>query len=177
MCQVQRWRELPAGQMVRASVVAQSVCDDARPPLPPPPALARSMPRRAGGVGAFAVEALGGTLGSAAGLGLGILITDPGRCSDDLTCTLESLGVALGISGAGSGIGSFLSGRLADTDPSTIGGLIGGLLAIPAGVGVAHLLSEEMELTREDFLLAASYSLTQGIITALGSRIGAALRN
>jgi hypothetical protein len=135
------------------------------------------MARRASGAGAFAIEALGGTLGSAAGFGLGVLITRPDRCHDDLGCTLEKVGIALGLSGAGAGFGSLLSGELGATEPSAWGGFIGGIVAIPAGIGVVHLMSEELNLSRDDFVLTASYTLTQGLVTAIGSRIGAALRN
>lgn len=177
LCQADGWRTMPPGQMIKVSLATQSWCDGVQPPLPPPPLLMRSMTRRASGAGALAIETLGGTLGSAAGFGLGVLISRVDEChSDDLQCTLEKVGIALGLSGAGAGAGSFLAGRIGATEPSGWGALIGGFVAIPAGIGVVHLISEELELSRGDFVLAASYTLTQGLLSAIGSRIGAALR-
>jgi hypothetical protein len=144
----------------------------------PPPAWTRVAPRRASGAGAFLIEAAGGTVGSATGFGLGVLIADVGGCgSDDIGCWLSRLGIALGISGATSAVGALLTGHMGDTQPSTAGAIVGGIAGIPAGVGVVHLISEELDLTRDDAVTWVSYVFTQGIVTALGSRIGAALRN
>jgi hypothetical protein len=66
---------------------------------------------------------------------------------------------------------------MADTRPSTPGAIAGSLAGIAAGIGVVHLFSEELDLTRSDAALFVTYSLTQGIVTALGSRIGAWLRD
>jgi hypothetical protein len=117
-------------------------------------------------------------VGSAAGIGLALAVARPDECgSDDLSCTLEKIGIALVVSAGGAAVGDVLTGRMAETRPSTAGAVVGSLAGIVAGVGVVHLLSEELDVTRNDAALFVSYSLTQGIITAIGSRIGAWLRD
>jgi hypothetical protein len=66
---------------------------------------------------------------------------------------------------------------MGDTEPSGLGAAIGALLGVPAGIGVVHLLSEDTEWVRNDAALFASYALTQGIVSAIGSRIVASLRD
>ena len=134
-------------------------------------------PARAGGA-AFAIEAAGGTVGSVAGFGLGVLITNPENCSsDDLACTLEKVGAALAISAGGAALGTIWVGRAANTRPSALGAFVGGALGIVAGVGVVHLISEELDLSRENVVLWVGYTVTQGLVTALGSRLVRALRD
>jgi len=140
------------------------------------PASAQRGPVR--GVAAFGIEAAGGVLGSAAGLGLGFLITNPGDCpSDDLGCTLQKVGAALAISAGGSGLGTVVLGRASHTQPSALGAFVGAAVGIAAGVGVVHLISEELDLSREDAVLWVGYTLTQGVVSALGSRLVRALRS
>jgi len=130
------------------------------------------------GASAFAIESAGGILGSAAGFGLGVLLTNPENCaSDDLSCTLEKVAAALAISAVGSGLGTTLLGRQANTRPSAVGAFLGAVVGIVAGVGVVHLVSEELDLSRENAVQWIGYTVTQGVVTALGSRLFAALRD
>jgi hypothetical protein len=127
---------------------------------------------------AFLIELAGGAVGSLAGFGLGVLITDPEDCSsDDLLCYLEDVGIALAISGGTAGLGAVLAGRVADTHPSVPGAFVGSVVGIAAGLGVVHLISEEFDLSRDRAALWLGYTVTQGVVTALGSRLFAALRD
>ena len=140
------------------------------------PAAARQAAERTG-AGALVAEAAGATLGSAAGFGLAVLINNPNECNnEDLACILEKVGVALVFSAAGAAAGDVIAGRLAETRPSTIGASIGSLAGLAAGFGVVHLISEELDLSSNDAVLFVSYSLVHGMVTALGSRIGALIR-
>jgi len=129
------------------------------------------------GPSAFLVETAGATVGSAAGFGLALALSKPGECGDDLACTLEKIGLSLIVSAGGAAVGDIVAGNMADTRPSAPGAIAGSLAGIAAGIGVVHLFSEELDLTQSDAALFVTYSLTQGIVTALGSRIGAWLRD
>lgn len=130
------------------------------------------------GVSAFAIEAAGGTVGSIVGVTLGIAIARIDDCdSDDLACLLSGLSVG-GVGGVvGATLGTVLVGRRFNTRPSTAGAIVGSLVGAAAGIGVVHLLTEEanMRLERVGSLLV--FSVTQGLVTALGSRIGASIRD
>lgn len=126
---------------------------------------------------AFLIETVGATVGSAAGFGIAVALASPDDCGEDLGCTLRKLGLALLVSAGGAATGDLVVGSMVGTRPSAPGAVVGSLAGIAAGVGVVHLLSEELDLTRSDAALFISYSLTQGIVTALGSRIGAWLRD
>jgi hypothetical protein len=126
----------------------------------------------------FLVEWGGGAVGSAIGGGIGFLIASESDCpTEELACSFEKAGIALAASAVGSGAGTWLAGRMGDTEPSGLGAAIGALLGVPAGIGVVHLLSEDTEWVRNDAALFASYALTQGIVSAIGSRIVASLRD
>jgi len=125
----------------------------------------------------FLIESLGGTVGSATGLLLGLALADPEGCNnEDLECLLEKLGIGLAASGAGAAAGTLTAGHLGRSHPSTIGTLLGAVAGIPAGIGVTHLLSEELDLTSNGAALFLAYAITHGVTTALGSRLGAWLR-
>ena len=57
-----------------------------------------------------------------------------------------------------------------------MGAIVGAIAGAAAGIGITHLLSEEADLTRSEIVLAFSYSISQGFVTGIGSRIGAWLR-
>jgi hypothetical protein len=126
---------------------------------------------------AFAVEALGGAIGSAAGAVAGLIISDVDACSvEDLRCTLRGLGVAGIGSAVGATAGTFLAGRAAGSRPSLVGAVLGSAAGVVAGVAVVHGLTEEANLNLDKPMTIAAYTITHGIVTALGSRLFAALR-
>jgi hypothetical protein len=137
---------------------------------------AQREPRR--GTGAFAIEAVGGTAGSLAGVGLGLAISRANdECgSEDLACQLRQAATTGTVSVIGATAGAFLAGRTATTEPSVAGSLLGAVAGAAAGVGVIHLLTEETKLARNNGTLVVAYSVTQGVVSALGSRIVAAVR-
>ena len=144
--------------------------------LPLLPLEAQRDPRA--GASAFAVEALGGTLGSLAGVGAGLLITRAvNECeSEDLVCDLRRVATTGVASVAGATAGTYVAGRAADTEPSLLGAFLGALAGTAAGVGVVHLLTEETNVARNNATLVVAYSVTQGIVAGLGSRIVSSLR-
>lgn len=121
---------------------------------------------------AFGVELLGGSVGSLAGFGLGVLAGSPGDCdSEDLECILGRVGLAIAGSTVGAAAGAYLAGRAGDTDPSALGASAGAIAGALAGIGVIHLLEEELNVTTNAAALVVSYALTQGLLTAAGSRL------
>lgn len=133
--------------------------------------------QRAGG-SAFLIEFAGATAGSLAGLGLGLLIARPDDCNnEDIECILRGIGVAGLTSFAGAPAGAVLLGNWADTSPSVWGALIGSAAGVAAGAGLLKLAEDV-----DDDALPVLYGLvlfsgTHGLLTALGSRIGAAIRD
>ena len=130
------------------------------------------------GVSAFAIEAAGATVGSLAGVGIGLAAARIDSCdSEDLACILSGLSVG-GLGGViGATVGDVVVGRSFNTRPSTAGAIVGSLLGAAAGLGVVHLITEEAStrLGRVGGVLV--FSTTQGLVTALGSRIGASIRD
>jgi hypothetical protein len=137
----------------------------------------RTAPAAVTGASAFAAEALGGAAGSALGVVIGLAIADPDDCAveDDVACPLKRLSVA-GLMGVlGATMGTVVAGRAARTSPSLIGAFLGAVVGAAAGIGLDHLVTEEMGQSLGDVGAIALFSVTQGVLAAAGSRIGARL--
>lgn len=127
------------------------------------------------GSAAFLIEAAGGIAGSLAGFGL-IYSTDSGCGSEDLVCNLRQAGAAVLVGTIGAASGAYIAGRLADTEPSALGIIIGAIAGAGAGLGAAHLVTEELNWVNSDAGAIITFSVAQGVTTALGSRIVRALK-
>lgn len=115
-------------------------------------------------------------MGSAAGLGWALLLANPEDCpTDDLQCILERLGMVGSSAAVGAALGVYLAGRLADTEPSAAGAVIGTLVGTAGAVGLLTLL-EQSGADPGGAALVVGYTVVHGMITAAGSRVGAALR-
>ena len=136
------------------------------------------MPAAVAGARAFSVEALGGTVGSALGITIGLAVAKPTDCpsDDDVACTLQKLGITGIIGVVGATIGTAVAGRWAATDPSLIGAFVGAAAGAAVGIGLEHLVTEEMDRSLGDVGTVVLFSVTQGILAAAGSRLGARLR-
>jgi hypothetical protein len=143
-----------------------------------PPVVAhpqQAAPTAVSGTRAFAAEAVGGALGSAVGIGLGLAVARPDDCpsDDDVVCTLRRLGVTGVIGVIGATVGTAVAGRLADTDPSLVGAFLGAAAGAAAGIGLEHLITEEMGQPLGNVGAVLLFSVTQGILAAAGSRLAA----
>ena len=127
------------------------------------------------GAAAFLIESAGGTIGSAAGFGFA-LATFKDCGTDDLRCDITSAVGAMAIATVGSATGAYLAGKLGNTRPSGLGVAIGSIAGAAAGAGAWHFVNEELNLATSDVTSVAVYAVTQGIVTAIGSRIVTALR-
>lgn len=123
-----------------------------------------------------AIEWLGGSIGSVAGLGAAWLLVSAEGCGEDLRCILGNAAMALAVGTAGSAAGAYGAGRLSDTEPSGWGAIAGALVGAAAAVGVDHLLTEEASVDLSQGARFIAFGVTQGGLTALGSRLGALAR-
>jgi hypothetical protein len=137
----------------------------------------QTSPTARDGTHAFAVEALGGTIGSAVGIAVGLGLTKPDDCpTDDIACILQKRSVSGVIGVAGATLGTTLAGRWASTEPSIAGAFLGAAAGLGIAIGLEHLLSEEMDRSLGDAGVVLLFSLAQGILAAAGSRLIASLR-
>ena len=126
---------------------------------------------------AFTVEAAGGVIGSAAGAALGLAVSRVDDCGvDDLACTIQGLGAAGIGSVIGATAGTIIAGKAIRSRPSGVGSFVGSVAGAVAGVALIHGITEEANLKLEQPMTIVVYSVTQGIVTALGSRLVASLR-
>jgi hypothetical protein len=128
------------------------------------------------GAEAWAIETAGGSVGSLAGFGVGALMARGDCEAEDLECYLDAVGRVLLTASAGATLGAWALGKAADTEPSLIGAAVGSLAGALAGAGVIKLIDEASDGGGGDGGAVIGFSIAQGAVTALGSRIGAALR-
>jgi hypothetical protein len=145
----------------------------------PRAALARELePQETGktGLSAFAIEAVGASVGSALGFGAIYLSTKDECDVEDLGCNLENAATGIAVGTAAAALGDYIAGRLGHTNPSASGAIVGAVAGAAAGIGMWHLLTEDLDLVNKSEAATAVYVLTQGVVTALGSRIVRALK-
>lgn len=131
--------------------------------------------RGGSGSRAFLIEAVGGIGGSLLGFSLVYALSDD--CPvEDLGCHIETAfgGIALGT--GLSALGTYLAGRAGDTRPSGLGATLGSVVGAAAGLGAWHLFTEELDVVNARLPATLVYSATQGVFSALGSRLVSALR-
>jgi hypothetical protein len=132
----------------------------------------RATPAAVTGGRAFAAEAVGGAVGAALGIAVGLAIAKPNECAadDDVVCTLQRLSITGVVGVAGATIGTAVAGRLAGTRPSLAGALLGAVTGLAVGIGLEHLITEELNQSLGDAGAVVLFSVTQGILAAAGSR-------
>jgi hypothetical protein len=124
------------------------------------------------GSSAFAVEAGGASAGSllATIAAHRALVATRGACGvEDLGCMLRRLPVLGAASIAGATAAGYGAGRLADSRPSLGGSVLGATIGVAAGVGAVKGLDEVG--VRGRAVAAIAYALSQGLVTAAGSRL------
>jgi hypothetical protein len=126
-------------------------------------------------VQAFAIEAAGGIVGSTLGFSTAYL-AERDCDAEDLSCILRTASLAVVASTAGAALGTWATGRAFDTQPSGIGATVGAIAGAAAGVGMYHLLTEELNVVGGRVPVMLSYTVTQGVVAALGSRVARSLR-
>jgi hypothetical protein len=126
---------------------------------------------------AFVWEATGGILGSAAGIGLGIAVADPDECdAEDLECILRGVGAVGLVAAVSAPLGTYILGDVLDTEPSPWGAALGSIAGLAASLGVIKLFDEAGNGV-EGAAAVVVVSLTHGVVTAVGSRLLASMRD
>jgi len=119
--------------------------------------------------GSFALEALGGSVGSLLGIGIVALSS---RCGvDDLACVITSIGAggALGIVGATAG--TVVTARLTDSPRSVLGAALGAIAGTGVGLGVHYMLNRNSDRNLGDKVVVPIFVISQGVLAAAGSRL------
>jgi hypothetical protein len=138
------------------------------------PATATGQERSGGS--AWAIDAAGGAVGSLAGFGLGALAMRDSCEAEDLECYLDAVGAVVLSASVGSTLGAWAAGEIGGTEPSLLGAALGSLAGAVAGAGIIKLIDEADSDGGDGGGAGFAFVVTQGMVTALGSRIGAAVR-
>ena len=118
--------------------------------------------------GSFVVEALGGSLGSLAGIGV-IALTSCG--GDDLGCSIIRVGAG-GVTGAiGATIGTALAARYTRSRRSVVGSALGAVVGTGVGLGVHYAFNRNSDRNLGDAVVVPIFVLSQGTFAAIGSRL------
>jgi len=114
------------------------------------------------------LEALGGSLGSAAGMSLVLLASNCGV--EDLACEIVTVGVA-GVAGVvGATLGTALVARQSGARHSATGAATGAILGTGIGLGVHYLLNRNSDRNLGDMVVVPIFAISQGIFAAIGGR-------
>jgi hypothetical protein len=125
---------------------------------------------RRSSLASFLIEAAGASAGSLAGFTItAAVLNDCGV--DDLACDIGHVALATGVATAGAASGAIVIGKWADTEPSTGGAILGALVGAAAGIGAWHFVKEEVNVNTSDTGSRVIFAVTQGLVTALGSRL------
>ena len=134
-----------------------------------PSAGAAQAERPAPDAGTIALMALGGSVGSLAGMGLVSVASDCGI--DDLACTIVTVSAGGAAGALGAVVGTYLVARGARVRASALGAGLGAVLGTGVGLGVHYLLNRG---TSRNFdtpsAVVPIFVLAQGIFAALGSQ-------
>jgi hypothetical protein len=122
------------------------------------------------GGNAFLLETLGGSVGSLAGIGIGLGLASACE-SEDLGCEIVSIvtGGALGIAGAATGVA--LTARHTGSSRSAAGAVLGALVGTGVGLGVHYLVNRASDRNLGDASVVPIFVISQGVLAAMGSRL------
>jgi hypothetical protein len=119
--------------------------------------------------GAFVVEALGGSAGSLIGIGL---VGVASKCGvEDLRCILLKVGAGGALGAIGATVGTSLAARYTGSERSIGGAALGAVVGTGIGLGVHYLLNRNSDRNLGDKIVVPIFVLSQGILSAVGSRI------
>jgi hypothetical protein len=114
------------------------------------------------------LEVLGGSLGSAAGIGAVLLISDCGP--DDLGCEIVSVIVAGAAGVLGATLGTALVARQTGAKHSVAGAALGAILGTAVGLGVHYLVNRNSDRNLGDAVVVPIFALSQGFFAAIAGR-------
>jgi hypothetical protein len=114
------------------------------------------------------LEALGGSLGSAAGIGVVVLVSDCGV--DDLACDIVRAGAAGAAGVVGATLGTALLARQTGARHSVAGAALGAILGTAVGLGVHYLVNSNSDRNLDDGIVLPIFAISQGVFAAIGGR-------
>jgi hypothetical protein len=128
-----------------------------------------AQPSSSGSSGSFALEALGGSVGSLVGIGIVALSS---RCGvDDLGCVITSIGAGGALGVVGATVGTVVTARLTDAPQSGLGAALGAIVGTGVGLGVHYLLNRNSDRNLGDKVVVPIFVISQGVFAAAGSRL------
>jgi hypothetical protein len=152
-----------AQRPVGPTVAAQARLGRVRAAPAPAFGLSQPAPRSS-----LALEVLGGSLGSAAGIGAVVLLSDCGV--DDLACDIMSAGLAGAAGVLGATIGTTLVARQTGAKHSVAGAALGAILGTAVGLGVHYLLNNNSDRNLDDLVVLPIFAISQGLFAAIVGR-------
>ena len=117
----------------------------------------------------FFVEAAGGVLGS--GLGAGIVLLSTSCGGDDLGCGILKIGSAGLVGAIGATLGTTLAARHTGSRRSVVGAALGAVVGTGAGLTIQYFVTRGRASTLGDRTAAPIIIVSQGIVSAIGSRL------
>jgi hypothetical protein len=124
---------------------------------------------------AFALEALGASVGSLIGMGIVALATKCGV--DDLGCVIATVTAGGAAGAAGAAVGTMLVARHTGSSRSAGGAVAGAIVGTGIGLGIHYLLNRESDRNLGDMITIPIFVLAQGTFAALGSRFAGRKRS
>ena len=119
--------------------------------------------------GAYFLEALGGTVASFIGMGIVGLVSNCGV--DDLVCLLKTVGAG-GVAGVvGATIGVSLVARATGSKRSIPRAVLGAVVGTGLGALIHIGLDRGTDRNLDDVIVIPIFTVSQGTIAALGSRL------
>jgi hypothetical protein len=131
--------------------------------------------QKRGDFASFVIEAAAASAASFGSFAITAAVMDD--CGvDDLACDVGHVAAATGAATAGAAGGAYIIGKWAGTEPSGVGAVVGALAGAAAGIGMWHFVKEEVNVATSDTGSMVVYAVTQGLVTALGSRLVRSLK-
>ncbi len=124
----------------------------------------------ASGSGSFALEALGGSVGSALGM---IIVGVSADCDvEDLACLIKTIAGAGALGVVGATAGTILVARRNGSPRSVVGAAAGAMVGTGVALGVHWLLDNNSDRNLDDAeFVIPLFAIGQGTFAALGSRL------
>ena len=121
------------------------------------------------GGGAFLVEALGGSLGSLAGIAVVGLSAGCGH--ENLECVILRVGAGGAVGAVGATVGTELAARYTGSKRSVLGAALGAVVGTGVGLGIHALLNQNSDRNLGDPIVVPIFVIAQGAFAAIGSRV------
>jgi len=114
-------------------------------------------------------EALGGSLGSLAGIAVVGLSAGCGH--ENLECVILRVGAGGAVGAVGATVGTELAARYTGSKRSVLGAALGAVVGTGVGLGIHALLNQNSDRNLGDPIVVPIFVIAQGAFAAIGSRV------